>query len=67
MSELKSKIVGFLTREDVDMLEKASARVLKHKKKFVDKWSCHSCSYVWFYNTIKCPSCSSKEIKTDKK
>jgi len=49
------------------MLEKASARVLKHKKKFVDKWSCHSCSYVWFYNTIKCPSCSSKEIKTDKK
>jgi len=65
--DVKRKGMGYLTREDLDMLEQASARVLKHKKTFVAKSTCKSCSYSWFYDTIKCPSCESKEIKMEKK
>jgi len=57
------KFNGFLTREDVELLQEASLRKPKYKKIYTKKWNCGSCSYVWFYQTLKCPSCSSAQIK----
>ncbi len=63
MKGIKQRFRGFLTSEDVRMLEEAAVRQPKYKKVFVKKWSCGSCSYNWFYNSLKCPACSSAEIK----
>ncbi|MCX6818925.1 MAG: hypothetical protein NT129_02895 [Candidatus Aenigmarchaeota archaeon] len=56
-------IRGFLTHKDIELLEEASIRKTKYKKCFPKKFSCSNCSYNWFYKTVKCPACSSKEIK----
>ncbi len=63
MKGIKQRVRGFLTSEDVRMLEEAAVRQPKYKKVFVKKWSCGSCSYNWFYSSLKCPACSSVEIK----
>ncbi len=60
---MKFKLNGFLTREDVDLLQEASVRKPKYKKIYTKKLSCGACDYTWFYSTLRCPSCSSTEIK----
>ena len=67
MSDIKKKLVGYLTRDDVELLEKASTRELKHKKKFIAGRICSECDYKWFYKSFRCPSCSSEDIKVEKK
>lgn len=61
--KMKKRFRGFLTSEDIKVLEEASVRQPKYKKVFVKKWSCGSCNYNWFYNSMKCPSCASPQIK----
>ena len=56
-------IKGYLTRDDLDVLEEASKRVLKYPKQYVQKYKCASCSYEWLYNAVKCPVCSTSDIK----
>ena len=56
-------IKGYLTRDDIDVLEEASKRVLKYPKQYVQKYKCGSCSYEWLYNAVKCPVCSTADIK----
>ncbi|MBI2970808.1 MAG: hypothetical protein HYY37_00135 [Candidatus Aenigmarchaeota archaeon] len=56
-------IKGYLTQKDMELLRQASARQLKHKKVFPKKFSCASCSYTWFYQSLKCPSCTSATIR----
>lgn len=56
-------IRGYLTKKDMDMLREASKRQLKHKKVFPEKFNCSSCSYTWFYQSLKCPSCTSSSIE----
>ena len=60
------RLRGFLTREDLNMLEEASTKKTKYKKCFPKKFTCPSCGYNWFYETVRCPSCSSKDIKEEK-
>ena len=56
-------IKGYLTRDDLDVLEEASKRVLKYPKQYVQKYKCGSCSYEWLYNAVKCPVCSTSDVK----
>lgn len=56
-------IQGYLTKKDMDMLREASKRQLKHKKMFPKKLSCGSCSYTWFYQSLRCPSCASPSVR----
>ncbi|MFH0832749.1 MAG: hypothetical protein V1900_03465 [Candidatus Aenigmatarchaeota archaeon] len=51
------RIRGFLTREDIALLEEASQRKLKHPKSVVRRYSCNSCNYNFFYKSVKCPVC----------
>ncbi len=60
---LIKRIKGFLTREDMEMLQEASKRKLKYPKIFTKSLKCTACDYKWFYNTAKCPACESTEIK----
>ena len=60
---VKSMFRGYLTSRDIEKLEQAAIRPLKHKKVFVKQWLCTACNYTWFYNSVKCPTCSSKDIK----
>ena len=55
-------IRGYLTKKDMDMLRQASKRQLKHKKVFPKKFNCGSCNYTWFYQSVKCPSCTASTI-----
>lgn len=52
---------GFLTREQLEVLEEASQRPFKVKKP-AQKYSCSECSYEWFYKAMKCPTCSSDRV-----
>ncbi|MBI2076627.1 MAG: hypothetical protein HYT72_05270 [Candidatus Aenigmarchaeota archaeon] len=61
--KVKSMVRGYLTHKDIEKLEQAAIRPLKHKKVFVKKWLCNSCNYNWFYNSVKCPTCSSPDIQ----
>ncbi|HLD85437.1 MAG TPA: hypothetical protein VI968_02670 [archaeon] len=54
---------GYLTHEDVEKLEEASKRVLKYKKQFAQKFKCNACHYEWLYSAVRCPVCSTTEIK----
>ncbi len=63
LGKVKSMLKGYLTRKDIEKLEQAAIRPLKHKKVFVKQWLCSACDYTWFYNSMRCPSCSSAEIK----
>ena len=53
---------GFLTREDMVVLEEASRRKLKYPKVFTATVRCGTCDYKWFYKTAKCPACESAEV-----
>jgi predicted Zn-ribbon and HTH transcriptional regulator len=59
---MKLNLSGFLSREDVRLLQDASIRKPKYKKIYTKKWNCKKCDYNWFYHTLKCPTCSSTEI-----
>ena len=56
-------IKGYLTRDDIDVLEEASKRVLKYPKQYVQKYKCSSCNYEWLYSAVKCPVCSTSGVK----
>ena len=59
-----SRIKGFLTNEDIELLEEAGMRKpSKYQKVFTKKWLCTACSYNWFYSAIKCPACASQDIR----
>lgn len=62
MGRMLRRIKGFLNNEDMEMLEEASRRKLKYPKMFVASWLCGTCNYKWFYQTLRCPSCSSGTI-----
>ena len=55
-------IRGFLTREDMVVLEEASRRKLKYPKVFTSLLRCTACDYNWFYKAAKCPACESTAI-----
>jgi rubrerythrin len=57
------KIRGWLTKEDIELLEEASKRVLKYPKNPAKKYGCEDCSYTWLYSSVKCPVCSSSKTK----
>lgn len=63
MERTIKRIKGFLTRDDVELLEEASTRKPKYKKATVHSWSCNACNYKWFYKSSKCPICSSHSVK----
>jgi rubrerythrin len=50
---------GWLTREEVEILEEASKRKLKYPKNPAKKFTCGECSYTWLYPSVRCPICSS--------
>lgn len=54
-----NKIRGFLTKDDLKLLEEASKRQLKYKKNPAQKWKCGDCEYTWLYSASRCPVCSS--------
>ena len=57
------RIRGWLTKEDVQLLEEASKRVLKYPKNPAKKYGCTDCNYIWLYSSVKCPLCSSTKTK----
>ncbi|MBI4896124.1 MAG: hypothetical protein HY832_01090 [Candidatus Aenigmarchaeota archaeon] len=57
------RLRGWLTHEDVNKLEEASKRVYKYEKKPSKQFKCASCSYLWFYEAMKCPICACQDIK----
>ncbi len=65
MSKVLKRINGFLSKDDLDLLEQASTRMPKYKKTQVHSWLCRSCHYQWFYKSVKCPVCESKQIKEE--
>jgi hypothetical protein len=63
-SKTKSKfqrISGWLSKEDIEVLEEASKRKLKYAKNPAKKFKCNSCEYIWLYTAVRCPLCSSLE------
>lgn len=52
---------GYLTRKQLEVLEEASQKPFKAKRP-AQKYACGSCSYEWFYKSMKCPACSSEKI-----
>ena len=62
-NRIRTKISGFLTREDLETLEEASRRKPKYEKKFTQAFNCIVCNYKWFYKTIKCPACESIDVR----
>ena len=57
------RIRGWLSKDDIDMLDEASKRVLKYPKNPAKKYGCDECSYEWLYSSIRCPICSSMRTK----
>jgi rubrerythrin len=64
LSKAKQRIHGWLTKDDIAMLEEASKRVLKYPKNPAKKYGCDDCSYTWLYSSVKCPVCASPKTKT---
>ncbi|MBS3050776.1 MAG: hypothetical protein J4400_01365 [Candidatus Aenigmarchaeota archaeon] len=58
-----SRVKGWLTHEDIELLEEASKRQLKYPKNPAKKYNCKSCSYTWLYHSLRCPVCSSAETE----
>ena len=56
-----ARISGWLTREDLDLLEEASKRKLKYAKNPAKKFKCNECEYTWLYTSLRCPLCSSQQ------
>lgn len=63
LSNAKRRVRGWLTKEDIAMLEEASKRVLKYPKNPARKFGCDECSYTWLYSSVKCPVCASSKTK----
>ena len=63
MSSMLKKIRGFLTNEDIELLEEVSKRKPAYPKKPVKKWKCNQCNYTWAYKTVRCPVCSSSDTE----
>ncbi|HLD49049.1 MAG TPA: hypothetical protein VJB11_01675 [archaeon] len=61
--KMKKKVNGWLTNDDMEVLEEAATRKLKYPKVKRDKFTCVSCDYSWFYSSARCPVCSSPELK----
>ena len=53
---------GFLTRNELEVLEEASQRPFRAKKP-AQKYLCGECNYAWLYKSMKCPTCSSDKIE----
>jgi rubrerythrin len=53
------RIRGWLTKEDIELLEEASKRHYKYPKNPAQKFKCSDCNYMWFYSSVKCPVCAS--------
>ncbi len=60
---IRKKVRGWLTKDDIEMLEEASKRVLKYPKCPAKKYSCGDCNYTWLYSSMKCPVCASPKTK----
>lgn len=58
-----SRIKGYLTKDDIAMLEEAGRRVYKHAKNPAKHFQCDECEYHWLYPSMKCPVCASVQIK----
>lgn len=56
-----ARITGWLSKEDVELLEEASKRKLKYAKNPAKKFKCNECDYVWLYTAVRCPLCSSPQ------
>ncbi len=56
-----ARITGWLTKDDVELLEEASKRKLKYAKNPAKKFRCAECEYVWLYTSLNCPLCASKQ------
>jgi rubrerythrin len=63
LKRVHKRIRGWLTKEDVRMLEEASKRVLKYPKNPAKKYGCDDCNYTWLYSSVKCPVCASPKTK----
>lgn len=61
-----SRIRGFLTKDDIALLEEASTRPVKARKP-AQRYKCCDCDYTWLYKTARCPMCSSQKTKEDGK
>ena len=57
------RIRGYLTKDDIAILDEASKRVYKHAKNPAKHYQCGECEYHWLYLSMKCPVCSSVQIK----
>jgi rubrerythrin len=64
IKRVKKRIRGWLTHEDIELLEEASKRVPKYPKNPAKKYGCTDCNYTWLYSSIKCPVCASPKTKT---
>lgn len=63
LEKATKRVRGWLTHDDVEMLEEASKRVLKYPKNPASKYGCDECSYQWLYSSVRCPVCSSMKTK----
>ncbi|MEM7819296.1 MAG: hypothetical protein QXD48_00520 [Candidatus Aenigmatarchaeota archaeon] len=63
MKKSLHRVRGWLTHEDILLLEEASKRKLKYPKKPAQKFICHDCNYSWYYSSVKCPVCASKNTE----
>jgi rubrerythrin len=56
-------VKGWLSHDDIERLDEAAKRQLKYPKNPAKKYSCEACSYNWLYSSIRCPICSSTQVK----
>jgi rubrerythrin len=59
-----SRIRGFLTKDDIALLEEASQRPVKPRKP-AERFRCIECNYTWLYKAARCPLCSSSKTKSE--
>ncbi|HLC67594.1 MAG TPA: hypothetical protein VJI12_01805 [archaeon] len=58
-----ARIRGWLTRDEMEILEEAGKRKLKYPKSPAKKFSCSECNYTWLYPSVRCPVCSSQRTQ----
>lgn len=63
MKKKMKRLHGWLTHDEVELLEEASKRKLKYAKNYAQKYKCKDCEYSWFYTSLKCPLCSSTQTE----
>ncbi len=58
------RILGFLTRDDMEKLKTATERpASKLRKSSYTTWDCGSCNHSYFFAILKCPLCDSLDIE----